>query len=104
MFIFFYSAVKRLIVINRFQNKFVYIIYVCTVYIIMCIYKHTHMHVYILEIFTCIYIYIFRFYYSAVKQLIFINRIQNIRFCFLNIYVCAVYIYVYTCTHIQHIF
>ncbi len=47
------SAVKRLIAINRIHNKvFVYIIYVC----VLCIYKYTHMHVYISENMLCLYI------------------------------------------------
>ncbi len=55
------SAVKRLIMINRIQNKsFVYKIYVC-VLCLFIMYKYTHA-VYFLKIFTCIYIYIIIFY------------------------------------------
>ncbi len=53
------SAVKRLIAINRIQNKSFCLHYVCTVYIY---YKYTHMHVYILKIFmylhACMYMHI----------------------------------------------
>ncbi len=42
-----HSAVKRLITINRIQNKsFVYKICVYCVYL-LCIYKYKHKHVYI---------------------------------------------------------
>ncbi len=44
-----FSAVKRLIAINRIQNKsFCLHLYVYCVYL-LCIYKYTHMHVYISE-------------------------------------------------------
>ncbi len=59
----FFSAVKRIIVINRIQNKSfcLHNICMCTVYIL---YINTHTHtVYIWKIFTCIYIYIFIFLY-----------------------------------------
>ncbi len=43
--------------------------------------------------------------FSAVKQLIAINRIQNKSFCLHNIYVCSVYIYyVYINTHTYSIY
>ncbi len=43
--------------------------------------------------------------FSAVKQLIAINRIQNKSFCLHNIYACSVYIYyVYINTHTYSIY
>ncbi len=59
---------------------------------------HSHT-AYILDIFTYTFVYIFIFYYSAVKRLIVINRIQNIRFCLHNIYVCVVCVYIDTLTY-----
>ncbi len=48
------------VAINRMQNKSFYLhnICVCTVYIyyLLCIYKYTHMHVYISEKMLCLYI------------------------------------------------
>ncbi len=36
--------------INRIQNKFLFVLYACTVYFYyVYIYKYTHMHVYISE-------------------------------------------------------
>ncbi len=47
---------------------------------------------YIQLIYIYIYIYTLYTHISAVKQLITINRIQNISFCLHNIGVCSVYI------------
>ncbi len=41
-----FSAVKRLIVINRIQNKSLHNICVYCVYL-LCLYKYTYIHVYI---------------------------------------------------------
>ncbi len=44
------SAVKRLIAINRIQNKSFCLHNICAYCVyLLCIYKYKHMHVYILE-------------------------------------------------------
>ncbi len=49
MYYILFSAVRRLIMINRIQNKsFVYIICICAVHIYY-LYINIHMHVYISE-------------------------------------------------------
>ncbi len=43
-----FSAVKRLIMINRIQNKSFCLHYMCVYYVyLLCVYKYTHTHVYI---------------------------------------------------------
>ncbi len=57
-YIYYISAVKRLILINCIQNKSVCIIYVRVFCVYYYVYKYTRA-VYILKVFTCIYVYIY---------------------------------------------